>query len=253
MGLITLFKRVSVVSILVMAVTYFTKDSLPTPDYYDQAVIREPIQNKINKKPFEIEVNRERYQITPKYDYCLEGVVVSVHNADAFLDMRHHEEWRDFLNIRDLCVIWGDNVKNGVYKEMDFSNGDWTCWYSWPNAEVRQHFRSNQLSNNHLLAEKEVIKQSIMKAEPGDHILLEGMLVDYANPANSFKRGTSTSRTDAGQGACETIYVKKFEIIQKANALVRNLFQVAKILFILSLVSLVFLYFTQSRKVSMKY
>ena len=49
MGLITLFKRVAVVSILVMAVTYFTKDSLPTPDYYDNAVIREPIQSKTSK------------------------------------------------------------------------------------------------------------------------------------------------------------------------------------------------------------
>ena len=246
--MITLFKRVAVISLLVMAVTYFTKDSLPTPDYYDNAIIQEPVQNKISKKPFIIEVNQERYQITPKYDYHLEGIVVSAHNADALLDLRHHEEWRDFLNIRDLCVIWGENVKNRVYKEMEFKNGDWTCWYSWPNATVRQNFRSDQLSNNHLLAEEDNIKQSIMKAEPGDHIFLEGMLVNYDNPANGFKRGTSISRTDSGQGACETIYVEKFGIIQKANVLERKLFQFAKFLFILSLVGIVFLFFTQSRK-----
>lgn len=248
MGLATLSKRVAIISLLVMAITYFTKESLPDPGYYGDAIIQEPIQNKISKKPFEIEVNKERYHITPKYDYRLEGVVVSAHNADAFLDMRHHEEWRDFLNIKDLCVIWGDNVKNGIYKKMKFDSGDWTCWYSWPNAAVKQHFRSDQLSNNHLLAEKEVIKQSILEAAPGDHIRIEGMLVDYANPTNSFKRGTSISRTDRGQGACETIYVENFEILRKANALERNLFQAAKIFLILSLISLVFLSFTLSKK-----
>lgn len=243
MKLVTLFKRVTVISLLVMAATYFTKDSLPAPEYYGNTAIREPVQNKISKKPFKIEVNQERYQLAPKYDYRLEGVVVSAHNADAFLDLRHHEEWRDFLNIRDLCVIWGDNVKNGVYSEMEFDSGDWTCWYSWPNAAVRQKFRTDQLSNNHLLTENEVIVRSIKEAQPGDHILIEGMLVDYANPANSFKRGTSTSRTDTGQGACETIYVEKFEIIQKANVFKRNLFQVAKFFFILSLIGLLFLFF----------
>ncbi len=243
MKLVTLFKRVTVISLLVMAATYFTKDSLPAPEYYGNTAIREPVQNKISKKPFKIEVNQERYQLAPKYDYRLEGVVVSAHNADAFLDLRHHEEWRDFLNIRDLCVIWGDNVKNGVYSEMEFDSGDWTCWYSWPNAAVRQKFRTDQLSNNHLLTENEVIVRSIKEAQPGDHILIEGMLVDYANPANSFKRGTSTSRTDTGQGACETVYVEKFEIIQKANVFKRNLFQVAKFFFILSLIGLLFLFF----------
>ncbi len=248
MRLSTLLERVAAISLLVMAVTYFTKESLPDPAYYGDAVIQKPIQNKISKKPFEIEVNRELYHITPKYDYRLEGVVVSVHNADAFLDMRHHEEWRDFLNIKDLCVIWGENVKNGIYKEMEFDSGDWTCWYSWPNAAVGQNFRNDQLSNNHLLAEKEAIKQSILEAAPGDHIRIEGMLVDYANPANSFRRGTSVSRTDTGQGACETIYVEKFEIIQKANALERNLFQAAKFFFVLSLIGFMFLFFTLSKK-----
>ena len=58
MGLITLFKRVAVISLLVMAVTYFTKDSLPTPDYYDNAVIQEPIQKKSAKNHLKLRSTR---------------------------------------------------------------------------------------------------------------------------------------------------------------------------------------------------
>lgn len=243
-----LFKRVAIISLLVMIATYFTKDTLPAPEYYANTLIKEPSQKKSNKKPFKIESNQEHYRITPKYEYSLEGVVVSTHNADAFLDMAHHEEWRDFINIRDLCVIWGDNVKSGVYEDMQFENGNWTCWYSWPNSNVRQRFQNNQLSNNHLLAGEESIKKAIMEAQPGDHIHIEGMLVNYANPANGFKRGTSITRTDTGQGACETIYVEKFDIIKKANTLKRNLFNIAKFLFLLSISALLFLFITSLGK-----
>ena len=248
MGVNILFQRVAAISLLVMIATYFTKDTLPTAEYYGNTLIKEPIQNKSSKKPFKIEANQEQYRITPKYQYSLEGVVVSTHNADAFLDMAHHEEWRDFINIRDLCIIWGDNVKSGVYKDMQFENGNWTCWYSWPNANVRQRFHNNELSNNHLLAEEESVKRAIMEAQPGDHIHIEGMLVNYTNPANGFKRGTSITRTDTGQGACETIYVEKFDIIKKANTLKRNLFDIAKFLFILSTLALLFLFITSLRK-----
>ncbi len=242
----TLLERVAIVSLLLLIITYFTKDTLPTPDHYTNTIHQEPIQNKISKKPFKTEVNQEKYLLTPKYDYQLEGVVVSAHNADSLLDLRHHEEWRDFLNIRDLCVIWGENINSGIYKKMEFKSGDWTCWYSWPNASVRQQFRNDQLSNNHLLTDNRAIGESIMKARPGDHIRMEGMLVDYANPANSFQRGTSISRTDTGQGACETIYIEKFEIVQRANVLKRNLFQIAKVFFILSLIGM--LYFKGTSK-----
>ena len=32
------------------------------------------------------------------------------------------------------------------------------------------------------------------------------------------KRGTSTTRTDTGDGACETIYVRDFRIIREATS-----------------------------------
>ena len=35
---------------------------------------------------------------------------------------------------------------------------------------------------------------------------------------NGFQRGSSTSRTDRGNGACETIYIDIFEVIEPATS-----------------------------------
>ncbi len=67
-----------------------------------------------------------------------------------------------------------------------------------------------------------------MVAEPGDHVRLKGVLAEYANKNNGFFRGTSTIREDTGNGACETVYLDSFEIINKANRKLRGLHHLSK-------------------------
>ena len=158
----------------------------------------------------------------------LEGVVVSYHDADDFTDIWHHEKWLDFLNIRDLCVIWGSNVSSNVYRRMSFENDSWTCWAHWPDGDTGSRFSMSELSNNHLLVSDDALKRTLMSAETGDHIRISGQLARYENPANGFVRSTSTRRDDTGNGACETLFVETFEIIDKANPGWRSLATAAR-------------------------
>lgn len=148
-------------------------------------------------------------------------MVVSLHDADDFLDISHHGSWQDFINLRDLCVIWGDNLSKGLYQKMDFENDSWTCWFSTKDNATWKAFQMDGLSNNHILADDEWLRESIKSAEHGDFIQFTGYLAEYENPANQFKRGTSTIRTDTGNGACETIYLTDFRILRKANSQIR--------------------------------
>ncbi len=138
--------------------TWFYKDKLPNPDFYDIAKLAAPRQTPTERPAFTTSVNGQQYTITPKFNYELDGVVVSYNNADGFGDIWHHKRWQDFLNLRDLCVIWGDNVGSGIYKKLQFSHDTWTCWVAWQDSETGAQFKGNQLSNNHLLAEDEHIK-----------------------------------------------------------------------------------------------
>ena len=207
-----------------------------------------PFRSKQGRIAFARRPMRQDYLITPQFDYELDGVIVSYHNADDFTDITHHWRWKDFLNLRDLCVVWGNNVKTGVYQDMDFHNGTWTCWYSWPNGDVRDRFEETQLSNNHVLIDDENIKRKLMQSEPGDHIRLKGMLVTYSNPGNGFFRGTSTTRNDTGNGACETIYVTDFELVKKANRALRGFYLVALWTTIISLLGIMVMFFVMPFK-----
>lgn len=238
----SLSQWMAIASLSILLLTYFQKDELPSPDAYGLDRMPAPLQEETSIAPFWSETGGERYRINPVYEYRLEGVVVSYHDADAFSDIWHHDKWKDFLNVRDLCVIWGDNLHSGVYQDMTFKNDSWTCWAYWPDSQTGSRFVPSQLSNNHILADDFELKRILMSAEIGDHIRLRGMLASYENPANGFLRGTSTTRTDSGNGACETIYLKGFEIVQKANDKSRALYRIAKwsLIFFLSLFLLLF-------------
>jgi len=207
--------------------TWLYKDSLPEPGFYDLSALEDPRQTPTEAQAFTTTANDQQYTITPQYAYELDGVIVSYNNADGFGDIWHHKRWLDFLNLRDLCVIWGDNVGTGVYQKLKFSHDTWTCWVSWPDAETGAQFKGNQLSNNHLLAENPQIKAVLKDAEVGDHIRLKGVLAEYANSSNGFFRGTSTIREDTGNGACETVYLDQFEIVHKANRHLRRLYRLS--------------------------
>ncbi|MGR9115281.1 MAG: hypothetical protein ACU85E_05910 [Gammaproteobacteria bacterium] len=232
----TLFKRLLFISALAMAIAYFYKDNLPPPDYYDLDHLEPPTQQPTAQIPFSTQVNNQVYNIAPKFDYELHGVVVSYNNSDGITDIWHHKRWKDFLNLRDLCVIWGKNVESGVYLNMEFHNDSWTCWAFWPDRSTGSLFSMTDLSNNHLLADNDTVKAALMASEPGDHIRFKGVLAEYANPANGFSRGTSTRREDTGNGACETVYLNEFEIIKKANPKVRRLYTLATWLTVISLI-----------------
>ncbi len=234
-----LFKWLFLSSVLVLALTFIWKDRMPEPAFYDLASLKDPMQQPTWRKPFVTEVNGQQYRIEPQFEYALDGVVVSYNDADAITDIWHHRKWQDFLNVRDLCLIWGDNLANGVYQQMDFHNDSWTCWAYWPDAATGSRFSMTQLSNNHLLADDYEVKRALMSAQPGDQVRFKGFLASYANPANGFERGTSTVRTDTGNGACETVYLQDFTIVRQANPGMRSLYLAAKWLAILSLLGFI--------------
>jgi len=79
-----------------------------------------------------------------------------------------------------------------------------------------------------------------MKAGEGDQIYLKGYLVRYAH--DDFQRGSSVTRNDAGNGACETIYLTDFKIIKEANAFWRLIYSYVKYLIIASIIILLTLF-----------
>jgi len=235
------FKLLLIVSLILLAITLPFKDKMPAPKTYRAYLpIDSPYQEKIDKEDFDVRSNNQVYEVNPLYAYEITGVIVSETKAGEFGDIWHYKRWKDFINVRDLCVIWGKNVSEGHYKQLKFSSDTWTCWAqsTGPNG-----FDFTKLSNNHLLTDNNRIKEKLMTAEVGDLVTMRGYLSEYRNYANGFFRGTSTIRTDAGNGACETIFLTDFKLVKKANPTLRALYDFGFYGLILSLVSLFILAF----------
>ena len=179
--------------------------------------MEDPVQTETDvPPPFEVERKGVLYLVTPVLGYDIRGLVVSEHDSRAFTDLAH-ERWKDNLNVKDVCLVWGRNVTSGVIKKMKFRNRDFTCYYSYPDAATGDLFTESGLSNNHLLAGDDNMARKVRSVRRGDQIRVRGWLASYERPGTPFRRGTSTTREDRGNGACETVYVTEFEVLRSGN------------------------------------
>ena len=226
---------------LAFVVSLFMRDRLPGKNLILEPLLQDPVQSDTGvPEPFEVTRKNVDYTVTPLYGYELWGMIVSYHHSASFVDVSHRQ-WKDYINTKDICVIWGKNVVSGVYRKMKFKNRDFTCFYRFPDRETGRIFTENCLSNNHLLPADPLVAEAVMKARKGDQVRFRGWLVSYGQKGAPFARVSSTVRNDRGNGACEVVYITEFEFLRQANAVWRALFKLSLVLAGLSLAALIFL------------
>jgi hypothetical protein len=217
-------------SILLTAVAWWYKDSLPPPVSLLSATHNIPLQTPTQQQPFTFAYRGENYAIEPVADYELWGLVVTHNDITGFTDIMHT---KDSVDIKDICVIWGTNANADEYRKVSYSSGDFICYFEYPYGT---NFDQFALSNNHLLADNEAIRDQIRQTHIGDQIHLQGLLVNYHRQSNpDWTRRTSTTRQDTGNGACEVIFVQDYEILHSNNRVWHTAFRFAPWAIVLSL------------------
>ena len=233
-------KLLFLVSLILFVLARILTFRLPNPENIVQEVKTNPVQIETENEPFIAEAKGIEYTIEPMAEYEISGLIVSQLTNGDFLDY-FHDDWKDYLNTKDICVIWGENAQTDNYQEMKFRTKSWTCEYWYPNREVGSRFKPNQFSNNHLLTSSSRINQEIKKAKRGDQIRISGFLARYSHSNGEFKRGTSLTREDRGNGACEVIWVTNFEILAKNKPEWQLVNQITPWIMGLSFLGLIFL------------
>jgi hypothetical protein len=172
----------------------------------------DPSQSEMKKEPYLWKVKDQTYRITPLFDYEIKGLVVADYDSNNWLDYTHKN---DPAQTKDLCLIWGTNLQNGIYRELKYKHGEFTCFVNWTTDQVPK-FNQSQFSNNHLIPTNDKLTKLIKNSSIGDQVLIKGQLVNYElldkNGQVISTRTTSTIRQDRG---CEVILVDDFEILKK--------------------------------------
>lgn len=202
-------------SLGLLIVSFWNRNDLPRNIDYLPEVLGEPRQTTTRAKPFNAAFNGVDYLVEPEYEYDLYGMVVSYRHHDE--NSRMHFLANDHLNMLDVCVVWGDSATNERLHKIDFWNGIFTCNVQTKDSEAWAAFSMDQLSNNHLISDDEFIRRQVKNIRIGDQIRVRGYLASYSSEKGG-KRGTSTTRTDTGNGACETLFVDRFDIIGPATS-----------------------------------
>jgi len=205
---------VIVISFLWLLVSFWNRNELPGSIDYIAGIANEPQQTGTDRRSFEAVWDGVAYRVDPEYDYDLVGMIVSFRHHDE--NSRMHRLADDHLNMLDVCVVWGNNTSGAQLDKIDFWNGIFTCNVKTRDQAAWESFDMYQLSNNHLISDDDFIRDQVRKVKVGDQVRIQGVLASYESPGGL--RGTSTTRTDTGDGACETIYVDRFEILQPATS-----------------------------------
>lgn len=249
-----MFKIIYITLASLFLISWYQIGQLPNLHEVDERVLQEPIQQTYTaKENFSFSYRQKSYDVKPIADYELWGLVVSQNNIAAWFNYYHD---KDSVNLKDVCVVWGSNIKNESYnqKNLKFKSGEWTCYYKW-RGELKRGFSSYELSNNHLLTDNEKIQDLIRDVNIGDQIYLKGSLVDYQESGDSWLRQTSISRTDDNKasrsgGACEIVFVDDFKIIKHNNFAWNMLYDWTKLLFVMVLVlNIIFFFFKSHREI----
>jgi hypothetical protein len=207
------FKLVFLFSTIGFIFCLFWKPSLPSVDnIYPSLLTSDPDQQGLkDNKPYILKIKEKTYKITPLANYDIQGLVVSEYDSQNWLDITHKN---DPAQTKDLCLIWGSNLKNGVYRDLKYYHEEFTCYVYW-DANQQSKFNGSQFSNNHLIPTNDKLTALIKNSHVGDQVQIKGMLINYeildAGGKTIESRNTSTIRSDKG---CEIILVGDFKILQ---------------------------------------
>jgi hypothetical protein len=208
----TLNRSVLIASAVTLVIAFFNRNDIPGALDFHPSVSDEPRQKALAKQPLTIPYAGIDYRVEPLYDYELYGLVVSYRQHDGTSLM--HSRSNDHLNMADVCVVWSDTAMSPHLRKLDFWNGIFTCNVQTRDSVAWSHFNMNQLANNHLISADPFIRERVADVRVGDQIRVKGWLARYG-AVGGGQRGTSTTREDTGDGACETILVNEFEIVEQ--------------------------------------
>jgi hypothetical protein len=110
----------------------------------------------------------------------------------------------------DLALGWGRMADPLILS--DFSISQSGRFYFWRARELpipaSEVIRSS--ANMHMIAANESVRAELRRVRPGDHVRLQGVLVDVHWPDGRYWK-TSMTREDSGAGGCEIVWVHRLE------------------------------------------
>lgn len=205
-----LLRYAFIVTALAWLGAWYQTRSLPGLGQMRPELLQEPKQGETGRKEFGFAHRGVDYAVRPVASYELYGLVVTHNNTTGLADLTHDE---NSLDTKDLCVIWGANLRNEDYRRLTYESTPTWCHASWHSSDIR--FDMAALANNHLVTDRDDLRAALERVHVGDQVRFKGLLVNYRDQRYPDAwRISSTKRTDSMGGACEVVFFEELEVLQ---------------------------------------
>ncbi len=113
----------------------------------------------------------------------------------------------------DFALGWGVMSDSAVLDTIDVSQSARYFHVRWERPPVEAEQIMHNSANVHLIAADSSIQRRLDSMRPGQHIRLQGLLVNARREEDGWRWNTSLSRTDSGAGACELMWVQQADLL----------------------------------------
>ena len=186
---------------------WYYYDSQPITYGHGQIAPKTPVQKLGSKKKFKF---KDDYEVLPLATFDITARVLSTE--------RYWLDKEAKLAPVDFALGWGPMSDEKVLDELKISQRNrWFYWKCKKFPIPKQQIEHNA-ANMHLIPADDKIESRIKSAKKGNLVKFKGYLVRVEGE-NGWHWQGSLSRTDTGDGACEVVFVKEFEIIEKDKVL----------------------------------
>jgi len=169
----------------------------------------EPAQTSDTKPAFEHRAGGSRYRITPRFRW--DGAARVVGNRP------YHWGIAAALIPDDLALTWGPLVAPPYAGQISYSQFSRFFFWRTSNLSLDRGTIVSNAANVHVIPADSRLRHALRAISTGDDVRLEGWLVDIDGVDDpSFHWATSTVRDDEGPGSCETVYVTRLTVGERA-------------------------------------
>ena len=169
----------------------------------------DPVQTAETRSSFEHAAGRSRYRIVPRFRWDQSARVVG------------EEPYRfgaaGSLIPEDLALAWGPLLEPPYAGEVSYSQGSRFFFWRTKDLSLDRGTIVSHAANVHVIPATSRLARAVGAVEKGDDVRLEGWLVDVEGVSDpSFRWSTSTTRTDEGPNSCETVYLERLTVNERA-------------------------------------
>ena len=169
----------------------------------------EPVQEPTDRQPFERAVGSRRYRITPRFQFD--------HSARVMSSRAYRWGREGALLPEDLALAWGPVLAPPYAGRLSFSQYSRFFFWRTKDLSLDRGTIVSHTANVHIFPRTGRLKRAVRAVTKGDLVRLEGFLVDIDGIAGTnFHWGTSTTRADEGPNSCETIYLERLTVGERA-------------------------------------